>query len=73
MGLRELTQRPKGVFEPGTQSVFLIANNITDYNDAVLTVAHESIGHFGLQSVLGDSYKKTMNRLYETLKLRQTC
>jgi hypothetical protein len=65
-GLEGIDPNAKGVFEPGTQSVFLIANNITDYNDAVLTVAHESIGHFGLQSVLGESYKKTMNRLYET-------
>jgi hypothetical protein len=65
-GLENINPRARGVFEPGTQSVFLIADNITDYTDAVITVAHESIGHFGLQSVLGGSYKKTMNRLYET-------
>jgi hypothetical protein len=65
-GLENINPRARGVFEPGTQSVFLIADNITDYTDAVITIAHESIGHFGLQSVLGGSYKKTMNRLYET-------
>lgn len=64
-GLENVGPRAKGVFEPGTQSVFLIADNITDYSDAVITVAHESIGHFGLQSVLGDTYKQTMNRLYQ--------
>ena len=64
-GLENIDPSAKGVFEPGTQSVFLIADNITDYSDAVITVAHESIGHFGLQSVLGDTYKQTMNRLYQ--------
>jgi len=64
-GLENVDPSAKGVFEPGTQSVFLIADNITDYSDAVITVAHESIGHFGLQSVLGDTYKQTMNRLYQ--------
>jgi hypothetical protein len=65
-GLTDIDPSAKGVFYGGDQSVFLIANNITDYTDAVITVAHESIGHFGLQSVLGDKYNATMDRLYET-------
>ena len=65
-GVTDIDPSAKGVFYGGDQSVFLIANNITDYTDAVITVAHESIGHFGLQSVLGDKYNATMDRLYET-------
>jgi hypothetical protein len=65
-GLTDIDPSAKGVFYGGDQSVFLIADNITDYTDAVITVAHESIGHFGLQSVLGDKYNSTMDRLYET-------
>jgi hypothetical protein len=65
-GLTDIDPSAKGVFYGGDQSVFLIADNITDYTDAVITVAHEAIGHFGLQSVLGDKYNATMDRLYET-------
>ena len=32
------------------------------------TILHESIGHYGLRSILGKDYKETMNRLYNTDK-----
>lgn len=57
---------PKGIFDPKTNTVYLIADNITDARDAAITVAHESLGHYGLRAILGSAYAKTMNRIYDT-------
>jgi len=68
--LRENIERngfnPQGAFDPQSQTVFLIADNIGDNKDFYRTIAHESIGHFGLRSILGSNYDKVMNNLYET-------
>lgn len=55
---------PKGAFNPSDQKVYLVADNLTGYADTVVTVAHEAIGHFGLRSVLGAQYTRTMEDLY---------
>lgn len=57
---------PKGAFDPRSENVYIIADNITGYNDLVLTVAHEAIGHYGLRAVLGGQYSKVLNTLYNS-------
>jgi len=53
-----------GVYDPSTKTTYLVASNLKDAEDVVLTIAHEVAGHFGLREVLGSSYARTMQRLY---------
>ena len=56
----------KGIFDSNTETVYVIAANNTDKRDLLKTILHESVGHYGLRSILGKDYKTTMNELYET-------
>ena len=60
-----------GAFHDGT--VYLIADNITDQSEAAMALAHEVVGHLGLEDMLGpkafhklmgeiDSLKRTGNK-----------
>jgi hypothetical protein len=51
-----------GLFTGG--KVYLIADNLSDANDVIVTTAHEVTGHFGLRRLLGDAYSKTMMDIY---------
>lgn len=53
-----------GLYDPNTKTVYLIADNIPNDVEAKLTLAHEALGHFGLQSILGDTYGKVMDDIY---------
>jgi hypothetical protein len=53
-----------GLYDPKSGKVYLIASNLRSVNDVILTTVHEIAGHFGLQSVLGDTYAKTMTDIY---------
>jgi hypothetical protein len=55
---------PPGAFDPDSETIFLIADNITDDVDAALTLTHEALGHYGLRSILGNSYTKMMDDIY---------
>lgn len=52
--------------------VYLVANNISDLKDAVVTVNHEVAGHFGLRSILGDKHAATMREIYDGNKAVRT-
>jgi hypothetical protein len=64
--IRDAKVNPKGAFDPRTETVYLVADNLVGYNDITITVAHEAIGHYGLRSVLGGTYSKVLNDLYRT-------
>jgi uncharacterized small protein (DUF1192 family) len=53
-----------GLYDPNTKIVYLIADNIKNRTDAALTLAHEALGHYGLQSILGHTYGKMMDDIY---------
>lgn len=53
-----------GLYDPNTKIVYLIADNIKSRTDAALTLAHEALGHYGLQSILGHTYGKMMDDIY---------
>ena len=55
---------PKGVWDSRTQAVYLVSDNLVGYEDVILTVAHETVGHFGLRSILGKEYRKVMDSIY---------
>jgi hypothetical protein len=56
---------PRGVYDPTTKKVFLVADNIPNDAQAAITLAHESLGHFGLRVVLGQNFKPMMGQIYE--------
>jgi hypothetical protein len=62
--LREGTDIQPGLFDPVTGRVFVIASNLKNELDLFQTVLHETVGHYGMRSLLGDSYTRVMNNLY---------
>lgn len=56
---------PRGVYDPNTKKVWLVADNIPNDAQAAITLAHEALGHFGLRVVLGANFKPMMNQIYE--------
>lgn len=64
--IKEDGVNPKGAYHPPTGIVYIIADNIVGYRDAFVTLAHETLGHFGLRSILGERYAAVMDNLYNT-------
>lgn len=60
----EMIGKIPGVYDTETKKVYLVASNLFDENDIALTIAHEIAGHFGLREVLGGTYTKIMNYVY---------
>ena len=54
----------RGVFYIPTKTVYIIAANNDTEASVAYTLAHETIGHFGLRKVLGDKYTGMMNLAY---------
>lgn len=63
---------PRGVFDPKTEQVFLVANRIRNKADAAITLAHEALGHYGLRVVLGKNFKPMMADVYAKNKSVKT-
>lgn len=45
--------------------VWLVAGNMHNAEDAILTVAHEITGHFGMRSLFGENHADVMMSIYE--------
>ena len=56
--------RPPGAFDPNTGIVYLISDHIIDERDAALTLSHEVLGHYGIRGILGNTYGKVMDDIY---------
>lgn len=59
-----MTGKIPGLYDPVSKKVYLVASNLRSVNDVILTTVHEIAGHFGLQSILGDTYAQTMTDIY---------
>lgn len=55
---------PQGAFDPNTGTVHVISDNVRSGSDIATVIAHETLGHYGLRSVLGDSYGKVMDDIF---------
>ena len=55
---------PRGVYDPTTKKVFLVADNISNDAQAAITLAHEAFGHFGLRVALGKNFSPMMSDIY---------
>ncbi len=63
----DLAGRVKGVFDPRTGQVYVIASHADSVRDAVRTAIHEAVGHKGLRGVLGDRINTTLDQIYNSL------
>ena len=59
----ENTEVP-GLYDSQTDTVFLISSALRSGEDVVYTIMHEVAGHYGLRNMLGGTYTKTMNEIY---------
>ncbi len=57
----------KGWYDINTKEVFVYEPNITDSNDAKVTVLHEAVGHKGLRSMYGKDFDKELDNIYKYL------
>ena len=48
--------RVGGMFDPETGEVYLIASNLDSMKEAVEVYLHETVGHYGIRSILGAEY-----------------
>lgn len=59
----EANGKVPGIYWRG--EVYLIADSLVDNKDVGITVMHEVAGHFGLRSILGENFGKTMDTIYD--------
>jgi GNAT superfamily N-acetyltransferase len=57
----------KGGFNSGTNDIIMIAEHIRNLPDAMMTIRHEMIGHFGFRSLLNKdgAFDKLLGRIYK--------
>lgn len=58
--------RVGGMFDPETGDVYLIASSLDSVKEAVEVYLHETVGHYGIRSILGAEYDSIMDRIYKT-------
>lgn len=59
--------RVKGVYDPQTDTVYIIAGNVESLSDGMRTALHEAVGHKGLRGVLGSALNRTLDQIYDSL------
>lgn len=65
----EENQNAKGMYQDGV--VYLFSDNLNNAQDAALTLAHESVGHFGLRSLVKDGLNAMLDRAYTNAGIRE--
>jgi hypothetical protein len=53
-----------GLYDTKKKDVYIIANKLSSDKDVVLTLIHETVGHYGLRRILKDKYPGTMKAAY---------
>lgn len=60
--------RPRGVYDPKTDQVHIVAGSHESHDQVMRTAVHEIVGHQGLRHLLGDEYAAKMADIYRTVK-----
>lgn len=55
----------RGAYDPKTDTVWIVADNLDAEHDAAFVALHEVVGHRGLRAVLGDGLDAWLDRLIE--------
>lgn len=54
----------KGVLDPATRTVYLVAEGLESKRDALTILAHEAVGHYGMEEMLGpDQFQQLVKRV----------
>lgn len=57
----------KGIYDPVTDQVYVVASHAESVRDGIETALHEAIGHKGLRNLLGDSLNSVLDQVYHSL------
>ncbi len=57
--------KAKGWFDTETGEIVIVAPNNTSDADAVETLLHEGVAHFGLRQLFGDNFDKFLDEVYK--------
>lgn len=52
-----------GVYDTATNRIYLVAENIHSIEQAKKVLAHEAVGHFGMEEMLGDEYRNILDKV----------
>lgn len=58
-----------GVYDPASNTTYLVADRLRTGEDVIATLAHEIAGHFGLRSIMGNDFPRIMDMLYKGNKM----
>ena len=58
-----LDSKAEGFYHIPTETVVIIADNLNRPSDAIRVMIHESIGHYGIQKVLGAEFQTELDRI----------
>jgi hypothetical protein len=53
----------QGVHDSSSGTVYIVAGALANKKDAMRILAHEAVGHFGLEESMGDTYQKAVDRV----------
>ena len=56
--------RPKGYFNPKTGKITISIANNADVDDAVSTLLHEAVAHYGLREMLGEDFDTFLDNVF---------
>lgn len=52
-----------GLYDPDTESVYLMSDQIRSVTHARRTLAHEAVGHYGMERLLGEDYAGVVEKV----------
>lgn len=58
------TETLQGLYDPETETVYIIANQLRSLEELQFILFHETLGHFGLRGVLGSDFDSVMRGVY---------
>ncbi len=57
--------RVNGVRDQQSGNIYLVADNLADGYQAKRVLAHEAVGHYAMEEMLGDEFKKVVDRVQQ--------
>lgn len=65
--LTEQKRRAKGWFDTKTRKITIVLSNHTSVEDAIKTLMHEAVAHYGLRMLFGDNFDTFLDNVYKSV------
>lgn len=65
--LTEQKKRAKGWFDTKTRKITIVLSNHTSVKDAIKTLMHEAVAHYGLRMLFGDNFDTFLDNVFKTV------